>query len=42
MLICEIGLPPQVLDELSQVLIDQIIIYKGVKNVAEYGGDWQP
>jgi hypothetical protein len=42
MLICEIGLPPQVIDEWPQGLIERILIYKGVKNVAQFGGDWQP
>lgn len=42
MLICEIGLPPQELDRIPQGLIDRILIYKGVKNVTEYGGNWQP
>jgi hypothetical protein len=42
LLICEIGLPPQIMDEWPQALIENIMIYKGVKNVAQYGGDWQP
>lgn len=42
MLISEIGLPPQVIDEWPQALIDRILVYKGVKGVTQYGGDWQP
>lgn len=42
MLIIELGFPPQVIDEWPQGLIDRMLIYKGVKSVAEYGGNWQP
>lgn len=42
MLIEEIGFPPQVIDEMDQGTIDRILIYKGVKAVAQYGGNWQP
>lgn len=42
MLIVEIGFPPQVINEWPQSLIERLIIYKGVKNVAQFGGDWQP
>jgi len=42
MLISEIGLPPQVIDEWPQSLIDRILVYKGVKGVTQFGGDWQP
>jgi hypothetical protein len=42
MLITEIGLPPRDLADLPQSLIERILIYKGVKGVAENGGDWQP
>jgi hypothetical protein len=42
MLVTEIGYPPEVLDNMSQGLVERILIYKGVKNVAENGGDWQP
>lgn len=42
MLVTEIGLPPEQLNVLPQRLIDCILIYKGVKNVTENGGDWQP
>lgn len=42
MLVTELGYPPQVIDEWPQALIDRMLIYKGVKNVAIYGGNWQP
>jgi len=42
MLINEIGFPPQVIDEMDQGLIERLLIYRGVKNVAQYGGNWQP
>lgn len=42
MLITEIGFPPEVLDKMPQPLIERLLIYKGVKNVAMYGGNWQP
>lgn len=42
MLIIEIGFPPEVLDRMPQRLIELMLIYKGVKNVTENGGDWQP
>lgn len=42
MLILELGFPPQVIDEWPQGLIDRLLIYKGVKNVAQFGGSWQP
>ena len=42
MLILELGFPPQVIDEWPQELIETMMIYKGVKNVAQYGGNWQP
>lgn len=42
MIIVETGLPPQVLDILPETLIQQILIYKNVKNVAEFGGTYNP
>lgn len=42
MIITEIGFPPQVINEWPQPLIEKILIYKGVKAVAQFGGDWQP
>ncbi len=42
MLIIELGFPPQVINEWPQSLIDKLTIYKGVKHVVEYGGNWQP
>jgi len=42
LIITEIGFPPQVIDEWPQGLVEKILIYKGVKNVAQFGGDWQP
>ena len=42
MLISEIGFPPAIIDEMPEALIDRILIYKGVKTVTEYGGNWQP
>lgn len=41
-LVSETGFPPQVIDEWPHSLIETILIYKGVKNVAEFGGNWQP
>lgn len=42
LLIVETGFPPEVIDNWPQSLIDRVLIYKGVRNVAKYGGDWQP
>jgi len=42
MLVIETGFPPQVIDEWPQPLIERLLIYKGVKNVARFGGEWQP
>jgi len=42
MLIYELGFPPQVIDDMDQGTIERILIYKGVKNAAMYGGNWQP
>ena len=42
MLITEIGFPPQVIDEMGQPLIERLLIYKGVKNVTQNGGTWEP
>ena len=42
LIIIEIGFPPQVIDEWPQGLIEKLLIYKGVKNVVQFGGDWQP
>ncbi|MBA7655824.1 hypothetical protein ES703_63733 [subsurface metagenome] len=42
LIIVEIGFPPQVIDEWPQGLIEKILIYKGVKNVVQFGGNWQP
>jgi len=42
MIIEETGFPPQVTDEWPQSLIERLIVYKGVKNVVQYGGNWQP
>jgi len=42
MLVTETGLSPDALGELPERLLDEIIIYRGVKNVAQFGGEWQP
>ena len=42
MLVVETGFPSQVLGEMPERLIEEIMVYKGVKNVTEYGGNWQP
>jgi hypothetical protein len=42
MLVSELGFPPQVIAEWPQSFIECLAIYKGVKDVALYGGDWQP
>lgn len=42
MLIVETGLPPEVLDRLPERLIDNILIYKNVKQVSEFGGTYNP
>lgn len=41
-LVAETGFPPEVLDRMDQGIIDRLLIYRGVKGVAENGGDWQP
>jgi len=40
--VCELGFPPQVLNEMGEGLIQRMLIYRGVKNAAEFGGNWQP
>ena len=42
MIVAELGFPPQVIDEWPESLVEEMLVYKGVKNVAEYGGNWQP
>lgn len=42
MLVCELGFTPDVLDKLPYQLIQKMMIYKGVRHVAEWGGEWQP
>jgi hypothetical protein len=42
MLICELNLPPSVIDNMPDRLIEKIMIYKGVKAVTEGGGTWEP
>jgi len=42
MIIVEIGFPPQVINEWPQSLIERLLIYKGVKQVVQDGGNWQP
>jgi len=42
MLVTETGFPPDVLGEFPERLLDEIIVYRGVKGVVEFGGDWQP
>jgi len=42
MLVTETGFPPDVLGEMPERLLDEIVIYRGVKGVVEFGGDWQP
>jgi hypothetical protein len=41
-LIDETGFPPQVTDEWPAELVERLVVYKGVKNAAIYGVDWQP
>ena len=42
MLVTETGLSPDVLGEISEPLLEEIIIYQGVKGVVQNGGNWQP
>jgi len=42
MLVCELGHTPEELDRMDAGLIQRMLIYKGVKNVAMFGGDWRP
>ena len=42
MLVIETGFPPDVLGEMPEHLLDEMVLYRGVKNVIEYGGNWQP
>ena len=39
MLVVETGLHPDVIDNLSESIIDRILIYKAVKNVCQNGGN---
>jgi hypothetical protein len=41
-IVAETGFPPEVLDRMGQGTIDRLLIYLGVKAVAENGGEWQP
>jgi len=42
MMSIELGLTPQALDELPEALVRKLVIYQQIKNVAMYGGNWQP
>jgi len=42
MLVTEISFPPEIIDGMSIDLIEEILIYKGVKGVVQNGGEWQP
>lgn len=42
MLVCELGLPPQVIADMDEGLIQRMLIYRGVKAATEHGGNWQP
>jgi hypothetical protein len=41
-LVVETGFPPWELAEMSEELIEKMMIYKGVKDVHQFGGNWQP
>jgi hypothetical protein len=41
-LLVETGWSPEVLGEMPQDLVENVIIYKNVKNVAENGGEYSP
>lgn len=41
-LVVETGFTPAELDEMPQALIERILVYKGVKNVAVHGGTYNP
>ena len=42
MLTEELGYPPEVFRMWPQAFIERLLIYKGVKHVATFGGEWQP
>ena len=38
MLVIETGFSPDILDEMPQGLIERMLLYKNVRNAAQYGG----
>lgn len=42
MIVIETGMTPQALDELPEVTVRKLIIYHQIRQVATYGGNWQP
>ena len=41
-IIVETGLPPQVLAEMDARQVDMLMLYKEIRMIAEFGGDWSP
>ena len=42
MLVIELGFPPEVIDRMPDELINTMLIYKNVRHVAQYGGNYDP
>ena len=42
MLIMELGFPPEVLDKIPENTLQMMLIYKGVRDVHQFGGEYDP
>jgi len=41
-LVMELGFPPDVLDSIPEPLLEKMLVYRNVKNVAQFGGSYDP
>jgi len=41
-LIMELGFPPEVLDRIPEPLVELMLVYKNVRDVAQFGGTYEP
>lgn len=40
--IIELGFPPDILDKIPEKTLELMVIYKNVKDVAQFGGVYEP
>lgn len=38
----ELGFPPEVLDRIPETTLELMMVYKNVKDVAQFGGNYDP